>query len=228
MSHRKLPPISLSVMASGGYQVWNMWQSGKDFAFSSRRQRTAKIGGSIVRRVERMPVSLDAWEIRDRFLAIKNEDDALRFLNETGPFYPLARIKGRKQSKAELLLSDLKLCQEMIRDNLTTRGGTKKFPKEWRAYETTENLRFLIAHGPYGPVAIMRCENGLAAVWASVFMDEAAGAEFRRCQREDCQNVFKRESKHDTRYCSYRCGHLVAVRKDRARKKNRRKHGKRS
>lgn len=202
---------------------------GEDFAFSSRRLRAIKVYGRPMHRVEKTPVRLDAWQIREKLLAIQNEDDALRFLNETGPFYPLARIKGRRESKSELLLSDLRLCQEMIKENLTTRGGgTRKFPKEWGLHEAAENLHFTITHGPYGPIAMMNCENGLAAVWISILIDQAAGAEFRRCQRQDCQNVYKRESGHESKYCTYRCGHLVAVRKDRARKKNRRKHGKRA
>ena len=228
MSQQKLPPISMSVTVVGGYQEWKMWPVADDFAFASRRLRKARVGKRPQFRVEKVPVRLDAWEIRERFLDIRNQDDALRFLNDTGPFYSLSRITGRKMGKAELLLSDIRLCQEMIRDNLVTRGGTKRYPKEWGTHETTEHLQFTIAHGPHGPTAIMRPENGLAAIWTSVLMDEAAGSEFRRCQREDCRNVFRRETRHDKKYCSFDCGHLVAVRKNRAANKAGRKHGKRA
>jgi len=64
-----------------------------------------------------------------------------------------------------------------------------------------------------------RAESGVVACVAQLFLEKLSGAQHGWCARPDCDRRFRIESKHDRKYCSSDCAHVMAVRAARERKR---------
>jgi hypothetical protein len=156
----------------------------------------------------------DAWRMRNDFLHLDQDVDALRgFLNRWGQWdnregYSL----GIFEKKLPLLLvSPEKVWQEQGR----LRMALTSSPREW--LRSRQQLR-LSAGGepPYFTVKHFYC---LDAIKATITTDHLSKARFGICKRHDCRSLFQCESGHKRLYCSPQCAHLANVRKLRAKKK---------
>ena len=58
---------------------------------------------------------------------------------------------------------------------------------------------------------IVACYDVAHALRASIFLSRMRGFPWKRCAREDCNQLFEQKSKYAKIYCSARCAHLVAV-----------------
>lgn len=66
----------------------------------------------------------------------------------------------------------------------------------------------------------------LKAIMAAIGLSHVSKATYRFCRRPDCGKAFVLETKHSRKYCSWDCGHTVAVRSSRARAAKKKKLGK--
>jgi hypothetical protein len=75
--------------------------------------------------------------------------------------------------------------------------------------------------------AIVNCEDIVTAVRASIFLRRMNGFTWRRCARKGCEKVFEVSAGWGKKiYHSWACGHLVAVKKSKAKKKKEAKEAK--
>jgi hypothetical protein len=183
----------------------------------------------------RTPRTFDGQTVRESFMAIKGEEDALRFLNECGSFTSLADAESRHGWELRELLA----CQSLF-GQLTTRP-----PSTWGHYAQTlispgsylhpgmlndiqrsashtvefhwKDLRPVHWHGATH-LAVIKTTNVVATILATIEIDHLRGATFRLCARPDCPRSFEITSKHNRIYCSQECGHLVSVRNTRERR----------
>lgn len=185
----------------------------------------------------RTPANVDGWLLRERFLAISTPQDALEFLRDTGPFLPPGRPEKffptgtdpgfRKSHQIEVTLSELQYTQAVIKRWLTHEDVGGVWWPEWLGEPKSHDLllrRHLVGLtvglSPSG--AAIPTDYGLQAIWATILLDRGWGAKFRCCRREDCGRVFRVRDPRQV-FCSYRCAHLVVVRKSRKRKKRARR-----
>jgi hypothetical protein len=122
------------------------------------------------------------------------------------------------------LFSDIVRAQDMVRHALVSTIAEhiqKKFPAEWRAGLCTLPLTLLFVYDQ--PVADMTFQDGLAAMMATVTIDKAWGAKYLCCLR--CGGVYHAKTRHERKYCSYRCAHAAAEqdRRDKSKRTTRRK-----
>lgn len=74
------------------------------------------------------------------------------------------------------------------------------------------------------PQAYVDCSSGiLEGMILTVFLERLRGDRYRECARPDCDAVFRRETRHKRKFCSWYCGHLVSVRNNRAARKRKAK-----
>jgi hypothetical protein len=182
------------------------------------------------RKNHRFKSYIDASEIRDGFLAIRDVDDALRFFRETGYFFPLhnERDWGKddipKHPHVFATLSEIRRCQGMIRKIAISpladwAGIAEAYPTHWCKHfgrAPTMHLHKDVSSGGVA-IGVARCLTGLTAIVTLIQVDHLAGLEWRACARPDCPRVYRVESRHSRKFCSTECAHLVAVRASRAR-----------
>jgi hypothetical protein len=172
---------------------------------------------------------IDASVIRDGFLSIRNEDDALQFFRRTGYFYSLhdGKLAGedgvwKHGPHVFASISDIQRCQKLIKETAITpipewQTIAKAYPSHWfKPFEAAPIVRLLhsCSSGALGKIA---CGSGLSAIAALIQVNHLAGLEWRACARGDCAGLFRVESRHSRKFCSIDCAHLVAVRLSRAR-----------
>jgi hypothetical protein len=154
----------------------------------------------------------DAWRIREEFLAIHDCAHLREFLDQTGYFHLSLDVFSR-----------LTEWQGLISKLMVTP------PEKWARLKETLNWKQRLAFSKEAPSVLFRWkdEKPSLAIWAaftlnamvaSIQVDHLRGAKFAFCQRTDCGNIYSIESSHRRMYCSYECGHLVAVRRARAAK----------
>jgi hypothetical protein len=157
--------------------------------------------------------SLDAWQVRDRFVNLKRSDDQLfDFLNDTGRWdqflgpYLLKNMWDWQDAIKHLLLRPHRKWQDVISEHLNPYVGCMGIAAYLDvSFESDgDNLWFeLTPHGCVG------------ALLGSVLIDRVEGARFQICQRPDCRQVYRLKSRHKRKYCSYDCAHLQSVRASR-------------
>jgi hypothetical protein len=115
----------------------------------------------------------------------------------TSPIASWCRLKGFDRSKLEMVHSFLE------------RGSSLEFDLSGAV-----------------PQAYVYCGSGiLESMILTVFLDRLRGDKYRECARADCDAVFRRETRHKRKFCSWYCGHLVSVRNNRAARKRKAKEG---
>ena len=72
-----------------------------------------------------------------------------------------------------------------------------------------------------GPFAAINTLTATEMLIAATHVDLLCGAKFANCKRKDCGIPYPVTSRHKRKYCSWDCGHIVAVRNSRKPKKGR-------
>ena len=140
----------------------------------------------------------EAWQLREEFLKLNpTPEDAIALLNEW----------GRWNAEEFVELSEIVDLQRAIREAVTTSPGKwfespYSLPSNWRRH-------------PKFPYFALLTDKAEIALRMTVTCDLLGQSQFKTCDRPDCGQPFKVESKHDRKYCSRTCAHVEAVRRSR-------------
>jgi hypothetical protein len=227
MSQIKIPsaPLTVSKINSGN-STWVMRRD-KDRA-DMILSRVALLPGT-------GPSTFDGSEYLEAFMAVREPEDALTFVNRFGD--PSISNLG------SITFSDFRALQNVLR--IAMRTPLSEWPPKDLSIERSD-MRVMVVNesgvllgvNPWRlsllwdmtpPVFVHETYAGIEACCAQVFFEKLSGVEFRWCARADCGAMFRKETGHDKIYCTPDCAHLAAVRASRARanrtslKKRRRK-----
>jgi len=194
---------------------------------------------------KRIRKKLDVYALRDAFLAVKTESQALEFLIAAGGF----RSRYVDAPEDRLLWSDFKHWQTVIRSILSSGPlpdgvWLYDFDINWIDRDTgdeyirrfakaaAEGERVLSVHplnlviGPDGGSASTEARRRLRAevqvasllegMLATTFLDGLNGTERRLCALPDCQKLYEVSSGRERQYCSQPCARKASVRRQRA------------
>jgi hypothetical protein len=161
--------------------------------------------------------AMDPWKLRERFLNLKHSDDQLlRFLNDIGtwdnslgPFRP-ENIWSWQNAIKHMLLQPNRKWQGIVAQYLNPYVGFQGVAAYLDCEFTLSDEAFWLQLIPLG------C---LGALIGTVLLDRSERARFRVCARDDCRQLYRLQSRHKRKYCSYDCAHIESVRSDRKRKK---------
>jgi hypothetical protein len=160
------------------------------------------------------PPAADAWTLRDQFLQVNSQKDEeiIEFLNRAGSWHHDLRSPGT--------IEDFGDWQRIIRALMLTP------PARWEALEKRfDPEKLCLVLEPHQPVefgwngkrlgAYVLVQGVLDAISLTVHYDHIRGAKFKSCARPDCGLPFTVESRHKRKYCTWYCGHIESVRKNR-------------
>jgi hypothetical protein len=170
--------------------------------------------GSILGAPAPKAVERDAWVMRDEFLNLKQDMEALRlFLNHWGLWdrsrgYEVGFL-GEPHGFAMLFPHLLWERQEEYRKALTGKA------RKWLSTTSSLFLSY-IKEPPYFVVRKSHCED---AIRSTITIDHLLNITFGICKRYDCRKLFERTTQQRRFYCSHGCAHVASVRKQRADKK---------
>jgi hypothetical protein len=169
------------------------------------------------------PSAFDGSEYLEAFMAVREPEDALAFVNHFGDpsigdwgaitfsdFRALQNVVRivMRTPLSEWPPKDLSIERSGIRDMVVNEHGALFGVNPWR-------ISLLWDMTP--PVFVHETYAGIEACCAQVFFEKLSGVEFRWCARADCGAMFRKETGHDKIYCTPDCAHLAAVRASRAR-----------
>jgi CGNR zinc finger protein len=200
MSQIKIPSTPVSVLKRNtGNFTWVM-------------QLTKNGTDALLERDQRLDVSnpptFDGREYLSAFMAVRELEDALVFVNRFGS--PAAEIL----KWGEISFSEFIALQKLVRTAALT-PLSEWPPKELSIGLNPERLALRWDTTPF--TFVHETDMGIEACCAQVFFEKLSGVEFRWCARPDCDEMFRKETGHDKIYCSPECAHLMAVRANRAR-----------
>jgi hypothetical protein len=172
-------------------------------------------------------VTLDAWEVRKEFLGLRHDQrDALRsFLLKTGAFCWLNPYRP-------IADSELWQFQAAIRRQLLKPTVSENRTKTATEFEAVIHNRIQvhlmsINVGLEDGTLVGEAEalNTFDAILSTIFIDRLRKLRYEVCERPDCAAIYELTSRHERKYCSYDCAHLMTVRRSRKgrRKKNQNK-----
>ena len=224
----KLNNIALCVVLESGKNVWERIASPLDGVERFYRSRAdgVQLGFS------------DAVGIREQFMSITTEAQALEFLNGAGVF------EGhREDCQLGWTLDHFRVWQEFFAEL------AKELPERWhelmyRATVKHPEVSFIRAlmdvHGSDHlldfparvPLTaandpkrhlVIRTRSVVKAIIASIRFDSLRGAKFRVCARNDCFQFFEPKTAHARKYCTTRCAHTDSQRRSREKQNKGRK-----
>lgn len=164
-------------------------------------------------------VVLDAWAIRNEFLALPTERRTiLDFLNKTGEF----ALAG--ETVHPVSLEAVGEWQRYLRALMTT--PFQEWDKIKRHYSISktevltdnDQFRLTFSWGSHPPEAQLDERMTLRAILATFHIDKARNAKFKFCARHDCLKPFE-EGRADKVFCSQYCAHLESLRSMRTRQR---------
>jgi hypothetical protein len=183
---------------------------------------------------------LDGWKCRDDFLGIPEGDNEklLNFLRTMGVWDYMKGTRLESHWSEEVMehyrlghpvpiaVSGLWRFREAIKRALLKKQDFKEtyaspLPRPETGFELKTQsgivfpLHFELTRVASGMVTISEARYILLA---TVFADVSRGIRFKVCKRKDCdrQQVFPIQSKHKRDFCCMYCGHLVSLRRKRA------------
>lgn len=153
----------------------------------------------------------DPWAVRKEFLKLNGSFGALsKFLNRRGSWKPqVAPTVGSARSTSVSVY--LPSC--FWKDQAFIRNGLLSGPKAWLSSKRSYLHLTPRSEFPHLSYTSSTCFD---AIRATVTIDFWRKAKLRLCAREDCNQIFERDSKHKKIYCDQYCGHIVSVRRGRA------------
>ena len=179
----------------------------------------------------------DSYNIRERFLRVRNREEAFDFLQSTGVF-----VRHQENSEygparnPELTMTEFKTWQGRIR-----RAQVESLTAMYRELSASQSPykvplprpSFCFDFDPEEddkPSSQIRlsADTTVEAIVNTLLLDELTGQPFRVCALYSCSNVFQRKSKHRKMYCGRTCARKANKQKVREVKKANSKSGKRS
>lgn len=154
---------------------------------------------------------LSAWDVREKFLKLPH-DNLDGFLAWTGQFATRITYEPEYFWRWQSFLAEIMTMSPHKRQELLDGARNPDllvFRSPWR-------VRLEWRSG--APHLVREARNTVEAIVASIQIELMACAEFRRCARADCGEIFRLESKHKRLYHSDECGHLELVRRSRQKK----------
>ena len=160
--------------------------------------------------------------MRDEFLRLKESNAALlAFLNRWGPWDRLGALyiveptgfSPRELGDPVPLAVLPSLVWERRRE---LRSGMLNKPDVWLSDNAAFGTMQRRTSYPYLGITDHTC---LQAIETTITLDHLRKTVWRKCARQDCENVFAMNSGHGKTYCEQYCGHLESVRRNRAKAK---------
>jgi hypothetical protein len=164
------------------------------------------------------PSPIDAWEMRNQFLRLKQTDDELLgFFNQFGWWdpartsIPVEEVWAFKETLKQVLC-----WPEKARGKQLSQTGFQGLPG---LFSTRLQATFEYSDG--SPKFVVLTSGCADAMIATLQCDLARGKEFRKCERRGCDVTFPVTNKHDREYHDRECQHaaLVQRRREEQRKK---------
>ena len=172
----------------------------------------------------------DPWEKRGEFFRLKNNDTEglLRFLRSVGLLQRtgLGNIgEGVEQStkassgrgmpfevnySPQVRASNIWGLRELIKGSLET--GSDELG-DWSDFQTR------IVRTKDGPRIMLTTTTFVDAMLLTLNVDRVLRAKVRKCARPDCPALFSITEKYKKKYCTWDCGHVESVRRQRRRAK---------
>ncbi len=174
----------------------------------------------------------DPWEQRGRFFQIKEDDDGslLEFLRFVGLFKS-PEMGSSSQGDTVLVTSPDGLhhnAQYMAEQAIGTIWATRRLIENSlrNLNKHTGGLidftaRIILVKGK-PRVTITTC-TFLDSLLLTLAVDKVQKAKVRKCARPDCGILFSSASAHNRKFCTWYCGHIESVRKQRRDAKRARK-----
>jgi hypothetical protein len=165
---------------------------------------------------------LNPWEVRDKFLRLRHDDrDALRtFLWTTGSF---CWLDHRPIAESELWQFQAVIREQLLNprvsENRTRRATELENIIHNRIQRHVLNINVGFEDGSL--VGEAEAINTFDAILSTIFLDRLKNLRFKVCQRPDCAAIYELTSRHNRKFCSYDCAHLMTVRRSRTGKKRR-------
>src|ERR1700734_4176233 len=177
-------------------------------------------------------VELDAWQCRDEFFSIADNDAPgfTQFLNRVGVWSADPEAASLDWSRYPIYahLDDVlrfreELTTALVHPKSFRANGSPALPRPQTLLDLIAQsnpvnsfpLRFELTDVAAGIVTLT---NARQMLLATVLADVARGIRFKTCKRKDCQKPFAIESEHKRDYCGQYCGHLESVRRSRRQK----------
>jgi len=175
--------------------------------------------------------SYDPWAMRGEFFRIErgNNTQLLTFLDSIGAWdsidlkEPLQETWDEDVSPIEFKVDGSIFAVSPQPDRLDLdfwefRHRVQRFlvSKKEVWPHSSPDLRTRFAITRQGPALVISTFTFVEALLASVMIDKALGAKTLKCARPDCGVLFTASNRHKRRYCSWYCGHIEAVRRQRA------------
>jgi hypothetical protein len=137
--------------------------------------------------------------MRQEFLRATPDDRGVsRFLNQWGVW----------DDQSSMALEEFIGFQKMVHEGLT--GSAERWFSRERGffpYPWSRDLEY--------PYFVVRTDECRIAIEVTITIDKVRGLKFNLCARGDCRQPFPLESKHKKKCCSWYCGHLESVRRNR-------------
>lgn len=175
-----------------------------------------------VRPIAGKATTFDPWEKRDEFLRLrKGDNDALlSFLNTVGLLGvftvseedKVCRMKGPDGISYSANYQPCNEVQEIWHIRRLIQGSLENLSSETGEYGDFK-LRLATLRGTAR--ATITTTTFLEALTLTLRIDRLLGAKVQKCSRPDCGVTFTVASGHQKKYCTWYCGHLESVRKQR-------------
>jgi hypothetical protein len=195
-------------------EYWT-WQLKKDGRLVSKNQRVWPSPLTLMH-----PREIDAWELRRRFLAVKNDSRAvLDFLNQT-------HWHGGRIRNVENFMQWQEVIREAVvgsHDSSKKLSGAFDLPTSTLFSDVDARIKWSHAR-PFGQID---AESSFTAIIDTIKLDKMMGLRYDVCKRPDCLAPYRVTSRHRRSYCGPYCAHLENVRRGRKQKSNKTKAKKR-
>jgi hypothetical protein len=170
---------------------------------------------------------LDAWECREEFFGMAENDNAalLRFLTKVGAwnYREEGELLGHWSSEVMQHYSQGNPIPVDVRGLWKFRDSLRHaLVDKW--LPQTSGIEFALGFDLTGAAAgVVTIKDAYHLLLATVFVDVAKKIRFKICQREDCGKTFPLQSKHKRKFCSWDCAHITTVRRNRHRVRGKKK-----
>jgi hypothetical protein len=167
----------------------------------------------------------DPYEMRDEFFELSGDLDELTDFARKWGLWDSNRIAISHNEQIAMLDRNETPCifpHLIQQEQAEYRNALCMAPDKWLSRPKQRIIILQQSRKPYFFVYNLlssRLESCPAAISATITLDHLNGSQFRICSRPDCRAVFKIESKHDQQYCKRACAHVMAVRANRERAK---------
>jgi hypothetical protein len=152
-------------------------------------------------------------EITQALFDIHTIEEAKKFFETYGPLHLDRRAMDRLSAKyleSTISWSDLVIFQGTMNYAWRHVHGSR----DWMEFGArVQNIcKFEIDFQEDRPRLIAVSHTALQAIFFDLLIGAFSGLPNAFCARPDCQKLFQKDTKHERKYCSAECAHLMSVR----------------